>query len=228
MLLVRAIAVPTPTGVKRASRWMAIVFVGFIHVALLYALATGLAVRFVEQIPQVLQVNVIDRQQPQTVQPAAPPPAPELVAPQSVPQIPVPQIVIAHAPTAPHVITAVTVEKPISVASHSSLPVIPIEAVPAIAPTPARGIEGTHTTPPYPPISVRLGEEGTVRLRIALDSSGRVHAVNVLKTSGSERLDNAALSWVAKHWRYAPATHAGRPVASSVLADVKFDLRNAR
>jgi protein TonB len=75
---------------------------------------------------------------------------------------------------------------------------------------------------------VRLGEEGTVRLHIALDSSGKIHAVNVVKTSGSERLDSAATSWVAKHWRYAPATRDGKPVASSVLADVRFDLRMAR
>ena len=217
-----------PSGVS-PRRWAAIGFAGAVHLALIYGLASGLAVRFVEQIPTVLQVDVVKPQQVSRPE-LPPPPAPELVAPQNVPQIPVPNIVIAHTPPAPNAITAVAVEKPAVAPERptSTPPAAPVEAASAIAPTLARGIAGTHTTPPYPPLSVRLGEEGTVRLHIALDSGGKIHAVNVLKTSGSERLDSAAVSWVAKHWRYAPATHDGKPVASSVLADVRFDLRNAR
>jgi protein TonB len=216
-----------PAGAN-PRRWAAIGFAGVVHLALLYGLASGLAVRFIEQIPAAIQVDVVKPQQ--IVRPELPPPpTPEFAAPQSVPQVPVPNIVIAHAPPAAHTITAVAVEKPVAVPLKSSAPPAPpVEAAPAIAPTAARGIAGTHTTPPYPPLSVRLGEEGTVRLHIALDSSGKIHAVNVLKTSGSERLDDAAVNWVAKHWRYAPATQDGKPVASSVLADVRFDLRTAR
>ena len=220
------VSMSEPAGV-RPRRWAAIGFVGVVHLALLYGLASGLAIRFVEQIPTVLQVDVVKPQQIVRSE-LPPPPAPELAAPQSVPQIPVPKIVIAHAPPAPHAITAVAVEKPVAAPKHAPPAAVPVEAAPVIAPTAARGIAGTHTIPPYPPIAVRLGEEGTVRLHIALDSSGKIHAVNVLKTSGSERLDGAAVSWVAKHWRYTPATHDGKPVASSVLADVRFDLRTAR
>jgi protein TonB len=215
-----------PAGVN-PRRWAAIGFAGVVHLALLYGLASGLAVRFIEQIPAAIRVDVVTPPE-QVVRSELPPPAPELVAPQSVPQIPVPKIVIAHPPPAPHAISAVAVEKPVVAPKPAPAPAKPAEAVPAIAPAAARGIAGTHTTPPYPPISVRLGEEGTVRLHIALDSNGKIAAINVLKTSGSERLDNAAVSWVAKHWRYAPATRDGRPVASSVLADVRFDLRTAR
>ncbi|HEY7977213.1 MAG TPA: TonB family protein [Rhizomicrobium sp.] len=225
MLQVRAIAVPSPPGAKRASRWVAIVFVGFIHIALVYALATGLAVRFAEQLPQVLQVNVIDRQQPQIVQPVAAPPAPQLATP-SVPQIPVPNIVIAHHEPSPHAITAVAVAKPSTAPVVHSTP--SLSALAVAPPMAAKGVAGTHTTPPYPPISVRLGEQGTVRLRIALDSGGHIRGVDVEKTSGSPRLDSAAVEWVSKHWRYTPATDGGKPVASWVLADVKFDLRFAR
>jgi len=32
---------------------------------------------------------------------------------------------------------------------------------------------------------------------------------------------------VKDHWRYKPATQQGKPVASSVMAAVVFDLRNA-
>jgi len=220
------VPISQPAG-SNPRRWAAIGFAGIVHLALLYGLASGLAIRFVEQIPAAIQVDVVKPQQ--TVRPELPPPpAPELVAPQSVPQIPVPKIVIVHAPPAPHAIAAVAVEKPIATPKLSPPSVAPVHAAPVIAPAPAHGIAGTHTTPPYPPIAMRLGEEGTVRLHIALDSAGRISGVSVLKTSGSERLDNAAVSWVTRHWRYAPATRDGKPVASMVLADVRFDLRDAR
>jgi protein TonB len=228
MLRVPFAPVAQPAG-KDPRRWIAIGFAGAVNMALLYGLGSGLAIRFVEQLPSVLEVNVVEKQ-PRIANPTLPqPPAPELAAPQSVPEIPVPKIVIAHAPPAPHAITAVAVENPVATPQRATpAPAAPVAAAPVIAPTPARGIEGTHTTPPYPPVALRLGEEGTVRLHIALDNSGKIETVRVAKTSGSERLDNAAVSWVAKHWRYAPATRDGKPVASSVLADVRFDLQTAR
>jgi protein TonB len=145
-----------------------------------------------------------------------------LVAP-TAPQIPIPRIAIANPPPAPHAITAVAVEKPVI----APAPLVSKPA-PVIAPTPPKSIAHTHTTPPYPPLAIRLGEQGTVRLRIALDSSGIVRSVDIVKSSGSTSLDRAAVDWVSAHWRYAPATHDGKPIASSVLADVRFDLRNAR
>jgi protein TonB len=228
MLRVPFAPVAQPAG-KDPRHWIAIGFAAAVNLALLYGLGSGLAIRFVEQIPSVLEVNVVEKQ-PRIANPTLPqPPAPEFAAPQSVPEIPVPKIVIAHAPAAPHTITAVAVEKPVTIPQRvTPAPAAPVEAAPVIAPTLARGIEGTHTTPPYPPVALRLGEEGTVRLHIALDSSGKIETVRIVKTSGSERLDNAAVSWVAGHWRYAPATRDGQPVASSVLADVRFDLQTAR
>ena len=215
--------VPNSFGVTSPRRWVAVAFAGFINAALIYALASGLAIRFVEHLPGAIQVEVV--KPPKVAKPVLPPPpAPEMATP-SVPQIPTPKIAIAHPQPAPHAITAIAVEKP---AVAPSVPPRAAEATSAIAPTPARGIARTHTTPPYPPLAVRLGEQGTVRLHISLDSSGAIRGIDVLKTSGSASLDDAAVAWVLQHWRYEPATRDGKPVASSVLADVRFDLRNAR
>jgi protein TonB len=74
----------------------------------------------------------------------------------------------------------------------------------------------------------RLGQEGTVQVRIALDATGAVRAVTVLRSSGSGSLDASAVAWVQAHWRYHPATEGGRAVGSSVLANVVFDLKRAR
>ena len=213
--------VPNSFGVTGLRRWAAIAFAVSINAALIYALVSGLAIRFVEQLPSVLQVEVVKPQQ--VAKPVVPPPpAPDMSVP-TVPQIPVPKITIAHPAPTPQAITAIAVEKPVVA---PSAPVA--KPVPAVAPTPARGIARTHTTPPYPPLAIRLSQQGTVRLHIVLDNSGAIRGVDVLKTSGSEVLDQAAVAWVSKHWRYEPATREGKPIASSVLADVKFDLRNAR
>jgi protein TonB len=98
----------------------------------------------------------------------------------------------------------------------------------AIAPTPAKAIAATHTTPPYPPLSRRLSEQGTVLLHIAVAEDGSVAQAMVEKSSGSERLDEAARDWVRQHWRYHPATHNGKPVASEMKVNVVFNLRVTR
>jgi len=97
-----------------------------------------------------------------------------------------------------------------------------------IASTPAAGIAETHTRPPYPPVALRLGETGSVRLHITISPEGRVTAVSVVRSSGSGELDLAASEWVKAHWRYRPATRGGAAVESSAEAEVLFDLKNAQ
>jgi protein TonB len=89
-------------------------------------------------------------------------------------------------------------------------------------------IRETHTIPPYPPIAVRLGEAGTVRLHLTISPQGVVTAADIVRSSGYDELDRAAQSWVMAHWRYRPASHAGAPVPGVAEADVVFDLQNAR
>lgn len=98
----------------------------------------------------------------------------------------------------------------------------------AALPTPARGIMNTHTIPPYPPISIRLNEQGNVTLQVRISETGAVEEAVVTRSSGYPRLDDAAVAWVKSHWRYRAAEQGGRPVASSTTAVVKFELRNAR
>ncbi|HWA30936.1 MAG TPA: energy transducer TonB [Rhizomicrobium sp.] len=209
-------------GIKGPRRWAAVGLAGLLNALLIYALVSGLAVRFVEQLPSSIQVDVV-KQPPAVRHETPPPPTPELTAP-AVPQIPIPRVRVARPEPAPHAITAVAVPKPV-VAPPKPAPVAP---APVIAPTPARAIEGTHTIPPYPPIARRLNLEGVVRLHIALDASGAIESVTVARSSGSEILDKTATDWVSRHWRYRPATRDGKPVASSVLADVRFDLLTSR
>ncbi len=70
-----------------------------------------------------------------------------------------------------------------------------------------------NVPPPYPAASRRLREEGDVRLSVHIDEAGRVTDVKLVRSSGSPRLDAAAIETVKK-WRFKPATVEGRPTAS--------------
>lgn len=63
--------------------------------------------------------------------------------------------------------------------------------------------------------------EGQVMLRLFVLASGRVERVAVSGSSGSEVLDRTAVA-AASHWRFAPATRDGEPIAAWVLIPVRF------
>lgn len=83
-----------------------------------------------------------------------------------------------------------------------------------------------RTPPRYPPLSRRMGEEGTVGLRVELDEQGKVCAARVSGSSGFARLDEAALSAV-RAWRCTPAQRDGQPVRAVALQPFKFILQGS-
>jgi len=95
-------------------------------------------------------------------------------------------------------------------------------------PTGAVGVMSTHTIPAYPALAIRSHEQGTVTLRLSVAADGSVSDAVVEASSGSSRLDEAAVAWVIAHWRYKPAMKEGLPVASTTLAAVRFNLKDAR
>jgi protein TonB len=78
--------------------------------------------------------------------------------------------------------------------------------------------------PGYPSISRRLGEEGVVMLRVYVSAKGTPDQIQLLKSSGFDRLDQAAQSAVSK-WRFAPARQGKIAVAAWVQVPVSFQLR---
>jgi protein TonB len=78
--------------------------------------------------------------------------------------------------------------------------------------------------PEYPRISQRRREEGTVLLWVVVAADGRPVDWRVERSSGHERLDQAALDAVAG-WRFEPARRGHRPVAGTVLVPMEFRLQ---
>lgn len=80
-----------------------------------------------------------------------------------------------------------------------------------------------NPAPRYPKLSRRKGEEGRVLLRVLVSEAGDAVEVNLEKTSGSHRLDRAAILAVKK-WRFIPARKNNQALSAYVLVPIKFSL----
>jgi TonB family protein len=78
--------------------------------------------------------------------------------------------------------------------------------------------------PLYPERARRAGVEGVATVRLQLDPTGAVVAVELVQASGSRLLDDAALA-AARASRFAPASRDAATVASEALATYRFELR---
>ena len=81
-----------------------------------------------------------------------------------------------------------------------------------------------NPAPPYPPAARRLGQEGVVLLRIAIDNVGLPTRVEVQRSSGFPLLDESALKTVCC-WKFLPARTAGVARASVASLRVNFVLK---
>ena len=94
---------------------------------------------------------------------------------------------------------------------------------PAPKSTPAS--KAGHASNPieYPETSRRMGEEGVTVVRVLVTADGRAGEVELKRSSGFDRLDQAALRAVRK-WRFVPATKNGEPTDAWLDQPVKFKL----
>ena len=67
--------------------------------------------------------------------------------------------------------------------------------------------------PDYPAAATRLGEEGATGLNIFIAVDGSVAEVKLVSSSGSTRLDNAAIKHAQRNWHFSPCTEGGKAVA---------------
>ncbi|MES3040933.1 MAG: energy transducer TonB [Pseudomonadota bacterium] len=82
-----------------------------------------------------------------------------------------------------------------------------------------------NPSPSYPALSRRNGEAGKVMLRIQVSSDGRPLQVELQRSSGYSRLDDAALAAV-RQWRFIPAKRGEENLTEWVLVPLVFKLTN--
>ncbi len=189
-----------------------------VHVVIL-ALLIYAAVRPEVTAPvRALAVRLIEPELPKL--PKLEPPKP--VSPQPAPkkvQTPPPIMTAAKRDNAPA--SFVVAPQPAPVAA-------PAVQAPVSAPITAARFDADYLQNPkpvYPAMSRRLGEEGKVVLRVRVSAQGQPLAVEVSKSSGFPRLDDAARLAVER-WRFVPARQGNEPIEASVLVPLNFTLSN--
>lgn len=79
-----------------------------------------------------------------------------------------------------------------------------------------------NPAPVYPAMSRKLGEQGVVKLRILVSAEGIALSMEIVESSGHERLDNAALRAV-RGWRFVPARQDGRAISAYAIVPIEFE-----
>ena len=82
----------------------------------------------------------------------------------------------------------------------------------------------SNPKPPYPAAMRQRRIQGSVGVRIAVSPQGSPTAVDITRPSGHAEFDSTARSWILRHWRFRPATTAGKATASTVTTTVRFRL----
>ena len=190
------------------------------HVAFVWALQSGLLMRAAELVvPAEILTQFIEPPTPK-VEPVTPVVPKPQVLPTPVKKTvskpvmqPAPQpLAIADATPSPNAPVGVTTPQP--ALAPVTAPVSVAATAPAAAPAPALQLPSSdadylqNPRPPYPPISRRLNEQGKTTVRVLIGLDGLPQRSEIVKSSGFERLDQAAVATVMR-WRYVPGKRGG-------------------
>jgi periplasmic protein TonB len=226
-----------PVAEKPSSTWLAVALVLLTHALVIYLLSTQKPLEKIQYNPvKPMMVSII----------APPSPEPEIV-PIIEPPKPEPKPIVKPKKVVEKILP---IEKPVErmVEATTEPPkeeeATKPEAAPVLAAEPAKAPEKAapviedkyeeprfgvaylnNPAPEYPSLSRRQGEEGRVLMKVLVSANGAAEDVQIEKSSGSDRLDNAAVSAV-KRWRFIPAKKNNQPLSAYVLVPIKFSLDN--
>jgi len=179
---------------------------------------------------------------------AAPPPAPQPALPAPPrPTLPRPATALLPPPALP-VVDAPPAPAPTAVVASVVPPAMAVAAVAAAAqpsPAPAAAVPApvqVAAAPPAPPVlaasairyrvppaiavpmaSRRLGESGTVLLRVWVDAQGLPRQVSLHRSSGFARLDEQALA-AMRQARFEPLIDGGAAIEWVVIAPLQYQI----
>lgn len=211
-------ALSRPSASHRGSLFGAAV--GLHGAVLLGVLAAKTVIPETREVPLVVDlIQPAQTEAPKTRPQALPRPQP--APPQAAPQRPTPPLAAttSSVPAANAPLAAPPESKP-APAAPAAAAAAAAEAVSA-ARFDADYLK--NPAPVYPPLARRMGEEGRVVLRVQVTAQGTADSVELMTSSGSDRLDQAALKAV-RNWRFVPARRGGEAVASAVLVPITFKL----
>jgi len=77
--------------------------------------------------------------------------------------------------------------------------------------------------PPYPPSEEKMEREGKVSIRVVIGMDGRVKSAEKVSAT-NEAFYTATERHALRAWRFSPATVDGKPVESTKVITVNFQL----
>ena len=207
---------------------VAIAIVALIHIAIGYALVTGLAYSAAKQL--VERVTTVDIEEPPPPE-EEPPPPPEPDTAPPPPVAPPPPINISVAPPPIQVQTNIPPPAPPARIIPPAAPPAPPPAPPP-PPSQAKGATpdgqrnwASRIQENYPSRAIRDEVEGRVGVRVQIGPNGRVSACSVSSSSGSSILDEAACEGMQRYARFNPALDdAGNPTSGSFSTTIVYQL----
>ena len=245
-LPLQAAQLPNYAVEKKSSAWLTIALVSLAHALVIYLLATQQPLEKVQYKavkPMIVSIIAPPSPEPEIV-PIIEPPKPEpkpLIEPKLKPKKVVEIIKPIEKPVERLVEATTQPPKKEEITKPEAAPVLVAEPAPVSKNTapekaapiiedkyeePRFGVSYLNNpAPDYPSMSRRQGEEGRVLMKVLVSASGAAEDVQIEKSSGSDRLDNAAVNAV-KRWRFIPAKKNNQPLSAYVLVPIKFSLDN--
>ena len=232
-----SLASPAAAGgaLSPAQRRIVVVAIAGLHLLAVWGLLQVKAVRnAAEQVVPILVSLLAPPAQPAAALTPPQPPRPE-ARPRTQPTPPPPQPAVVAATPTPTPAAFAAPEPP------ADTPPAPVSAAPAVAaaepsPMPAAPATAPRMLPDaavqyleapqveYPKLSQRRAETGLVVVRAYVGTAGGApHSVQVERSSGHARLDQAALTAVQRA-RFKPYAERGQPVEGWALIPIRFEL----
>ena len=205
-----------------SNRTAGIVVVALIHVALGYALVTGLAYNVIKKTAEDLKTFDVSEPPPPPEKPPPPPPKDNTPPPPQV-VAPPPMVRINNVSPPPVFTTPVYTPQPPAV----------ITAPPPPQPPPAPRVSQSarakgnlislFTTDDYPASSLRNEEQGSATARMTIGTDGRVSDCQIVASSGFPALDAATCNILRRRAKFTPAKdNAGNPITDTFSQRIKW------
>ncbi|WP_295752675.1 energy transducer TonB [Undibacterium sp.] len=209
------------------TRHLAMLAIVLGHLLLLYALQQGAFVKVAQAIPKEIFINVVQMAQAEPPSALPPPPLSKPLTPPPSFIAPPPEVQVLARSTPDNAITAAPTQTIISKPSSEASSIVANTATSTATAAPPKLISGVeYVQAPhadYPPLARRMGEEGKVSLLVLVNEKGRAEKVEIQKSSGSHRLDEAARVALMRAL-FKPYIEDGKALMMLATATISFSL----
>ncbi|MCX7220027.1 MAG: energy transducer TonB [Burkholderiales bacterium] len=209
------------------TRHLAMLAIVLGHLLLLYALQQGAFVKVAQAIPKEIFINVVQMAQAEPPSALPPPPLSKPLTPPPSFIAPPPEVQVLARSTPDNAITAAPAQTIISKPSSETSSIVANTATSTASAAPPKLISGVEylqaPQADYPPLARRMGEEGKVSLLVLVNEKGRAEKVEIQKSSGSHRLDEAARVALMRAL-FKPYIEDGKALMMLATATISFSL----